>query len=192
MKSNDDCSPPISSDGLLLSSFLRKWSFFFRSSNEMLAQDRIQTALNLADGFKILHKGKVLFPTTFTTRNNERRKGASQQVSDLLMTISAQDESFPSSSSSSSPSSPSLVVMGTLMGRELPHRPIEKKEWKLPCWQQLLQLPWAIVYWSIHSTWVFAQTFLAPVLPRALGGDGTIPRERSNPDAFVDDHRHND
>lgn len=202
---NEPSSSSYSTDWL--SSFLNKWSIRSAStttnssstSGVVLAQDRIQTALKLADGFKILHKGKVLYPSTPSTATAPPGSHKSpREVSDLLVELSASAQQQQQSSSSPS----FLVVMGTLHGRELPARPVEKKAYSQQwTWQQLLQLPLAIVYWTIHSTWVFAKAFLSPFFSWAsLAGDDDTNhhhhhREGSHPSHPEDDdndHRHRD
>jgi len=156
-----------------LSTFLAKWLATTASpeATPVLAQDRIRWALNLGDGFKILQKGKVLYPSTNSINSTSPR-----EISRHLVELSYKDEQS---------SAPSLVVMGTLLGRELPARPPDPTtSWT---WKQLFYLPFAILYWSIHSTWAFTKAFLAPFLPQSMLGDTETRRRPERDDRPHDD-----
>jgi hypothetical protein len=128
-------------------------------NNPVTAQDRIQQALGLV-GLKVLHKGKILYPSSSLEP---------QQISKRLLEVSDADwHEHPKAS---------LVVMGTLQGRELKGPPTKKTApWTL---KQFLFLPWNIVHWSLHCSWLFFRTFLTPFLPLSLtsGDDEDHPHQ---------------
>ena len=131
------------------------WSMIQNSTRDdtgpITAQDRIQYALGLV-GLKILHKGKVLYPSKSTT---EDLQSQNIELSKQLMEISNQDWQK---------SKPSLVVMGTLQGQELKGPPPKKSEpWT---WQQIIYFPWNIVRFTWHCSWLFLRTFLHPFFPQ--------------------------
>lgn len=159
-----------------LSSFLAKYSFTSAANSKqvVLAQNRIQWALNLADGFKILYKGKVLYPPANATKSSSSSSLYSpESISESLQELSNQEQPT---------TSPTLVVMGTLKGRELPSRPPDSSTTRGWTWFQLAQLPFAIVFWGIHSAWVFARTLLSPFLPESMLGNHAEPRQRPHND----------
>jgi hypothetical protein len=139
------------------------------STSSITAQDRMQQALGLVGGaFKILHKGKVLYPpnTTTTTKASSSSSASPDELSQRLVDISEADWQAPHRRAS-------LVLMGTLQGRELPAPPETKNPTRTSwtsssTWQQVAFLPFHMLRWSLHGTWVFVWSFLAPFLPRSL------------------------
>ena len=121
------------------------------------AQDRIQQALGLV-GVKVLHKGKVLYSSKSTATNQGEASSSSLKISQRLLETSE----WPK---------PSLVVMGTIEGRELKGRPSSHTTYNTMnlfffSLTRLVSLPWNIVRYGLRGSLLFARTFLSPFFPR--------------------------
>jgi hypothetical protein len=134
-------------------------------------------ALGLTNGFKILHRGKVLYPPPSSTKSSSKTKttrpkddGVHDDTTTTIATISQRILQL------SQQPGETVVVMGTLRGRELVESPstTQSSSSSLGWWrwsQRWVQLPYTIVYHGTLSVWIFIQSFLAPFIPSFLMGE---------------------
>lgn len=124
--------------------------FLMGTNHSVTAQERMAQAMgmNVDKGFKILHKGKVLFPGTNGKSSSSQR--SSQQLSNRILEISRAEWAAHKKSA--------LVVMGTRVGYELKLPP------KPGLFQTILFLPIRITQLTIGICWNFVASFVRPLI----------------------------
>jgi len=155
----------------------------------MSAQRCIQSALALRDGFKILHRGKVIYPYTSSKSNDTKKSSPSssrhqqQQASQPINskkdddTVVDDDELTISEKilQLSQQVGETLIVMGTLQGRELKDPPPPSSSSTTAATTPsstisrtqglrllLIQWPATLIYHGTVSIWLFFKSFVLP------------------------------
>lgn len=164
------------------------------------AQECIQSTLGLADGFKILHRGKVLFPPpplSNVVRQQQLQQQQQQANKEGVVTTTTTISTLLAISERivhlSQQPGETLLVMGTLRGRELksppPSHHVQQESSpstplsSLSSWMRclFLDVPYGIVYYGTLSLWHLIQSFVAPFF--LLGGqEAPPPRRRPHSD----------
>lgn len=145
-----------------------------KSTTTILAQSRIAQALNLAS-MKILHKGKVLYPSLHSEPMQEAT------ISRELLKIS--DEHW-NGCKDNNKKKVTLIVMGTSKKGQLkePSKDDRKSSSNsiLQGLQRSIWFPVRILCWSVQLSCYLVTSFFAPFLPSyLLGGDGDGSSDRN-------------
>jgi hypothetical protein len=139
------CGNSASSNASIIS-----WAIsFLLGIKDTTAQQRMAYALgmNIDKGFKILYKGKVLYPSNSKSSSTDRD---SLQLSKRILEISGSEWD--------SHKKAALVVMGTRVGSELKGPP------KPGLFQTILLLPLRITQLTIGICWNFVASFVRPLI----------------------------
>ena len=157
----------------LLSWLLSMSSSSPKIASPLTAQDRIQYALGLIEGFRILHKGKVVYPPSSSSSSSSGSFSTNEntdpiQISKRLLETSQQEWNTPKGKKF-------MVVMGTQHGKELSPLPPSQNSDSGGIASSLLLLPLRIVSWTIKGTYWLVVSFLQPFLPEVF-----LPYDSSN------------
>eukprot|EP00980_Cylindrotheca_fusiformis_P024865 scaffold12621_cov70-Cylindrotheca_fusiformis.AAC.1 len=141
-----------------------QWIFFFlpstiKSSNQNTAARTVPSYLAHVLGLelehmKILHKGKVLYPSSCSTTQEEEET--------TFWEISQRDEEHAASRGSYKPS---LVILGTTKKDRLSESSRQQQQQSKPFVRGILLLPFQIIYYSLYGSWWLLRSFVEPFVP---------------------------
>eukprot|EP00980_Cylindrotheca_fusiformis_P022081 scaffold8973_cov78-Cylindrotheca_fusiformis.AAC.2 len=141
----------------------RQWMFAFlpstiKSSNQNIARtvpSYLAHVLGLElEHMKILHKGKVLYPSSSSSTQEEEET--------TFWEISQHDEEHAASRGSYKPS---LVILGTTKKDRLSESRQRQQQQSKPFVRGILLLPFQIIYYSLYGSWWLLRSFVEPFVP---------------------------